>query len=280
MDEYMRIKKARTTFKKERSATLYDDIFNQLQSVIAFGKNGNNEEYELAIDSLKKKLESMIDDEQLDDELSSEERDFDRTILPRKGGAFAENDKARLVVISEKEKQNYMEIFEEYSYSNSEIDRKANQALWESTLHGNSFVCSIYDKKTNQYVGYCSIKNLKKVIWEIAIEEKKEWRNKGYGACALDLFMTKVTKLTGNRYYRARVDVDNYPSQALMKKLGAKPNGISEFMLHGDELKEFQKENLYLINDNIRNVATEFCMKPEEIIGYVLEYKFDRESDK
>ena len=36
MDEHMRIKKARMTFKKERSSALYDDIFNQLQSAIAF----------------------------------------------------------------------------------------------------------------------------------------------------------------------------------------------------------------------------------------------------
>lgn len=45
MDEHMRIKKARMTLKKERSAALYDDIFNQLQSAITFKKNGDDKEY-------------------------------------------------------------------------------------------------------------------------------------------------------------------------------------------------------------------------------------------
>ncbi|MFR3752950.1 MAG: hypothetical protein ACLTW9_12920 [Enterocloster sp.] len=40
----------------------------------------------------------------------------------------------------------------------------------------------------------------------------------------------KLYVLTGKKVFRSRVDSDNYPSQALMKKLGAMPNGVSEIL--------------------------------------------------
>ena len=62
-----------------------------------------------------------------------------------------------------------------------------------------------------------------------------------------------------------------------MRKLGAIPNGISEFILHGEELEKFQNENKEMITEEIRNVAEEFCMDAEDILGYVLEYRIDME---
>lgn len=267
-----------TTFKEARTlffSKAYDEIFNQLRLAVSLGKDksNNDEEYKKVIASVKDKVDYMLDNDKLD-EHEAEEKVFDRTILPKFGENVAENDAIRLIVISEKERNDYLTLFSEYSCLNS--CEQTDNALWNSTFNDNSFVCSIYDKNTNKYVGYCLIRDLKSSVWEIAIEEKKEFCNKGYGTYALDLFMNVVTKFTGNRYYRARVDVDNYPSQALMKKLGAVPNGISEYMLHGEDLKKFQKEYSYLINDNIRNVAKEFGVQAEKLIGHVLEYKFDR----
>ena len=92
--------------------------------------------------------------------------------------------------------------------------------------------------------------------------------------------MENVHNLTGRRFFRVRVEIDNHASQGLMKKLGAYPNGISEFWLHGDEIERFQEEYKYMITDEIRNVAEEFCMDAEDIMGYVLEYRFDIEKWK
>lgn len=62
-----------------------------------------------------------------------------------------------------------------------------------------------------------------------------------------------------------------------MRKLGATPNGISEFLLHGDEIEKFQVGHKDMITDEIRTVAAEFCVEAEDILGYVLEYRFDVE---
>ena len=51
-------------------------------------------------------------------------------------------------------------------------------------LSDNSFVCSIYDKKSRDYVGYCSVKSLVKDDWELAIEllpDEKNYLNIGFG---------------------------------------------------------------------------------------------------
>ena len=44
-------------------------------------------------------------------------------------------------------------------------------------------------------------------------------------------------------------------------------------------LEEFKKDNIDMINDRIREVAEEFCMEPEDILGLVLEYRFDMENE-
>ena len=65
-----------------------------------------------------------------------------------------------------------------------------------------------------------------------------------------------------------------------MKKVGARTNGISEFLLHGEELEKFQKENVHLIDDKLRQVADEFCVDVEDLVGHVLEYLIDWSRDK
>ncbi|MCX4379746.1 MAG: N-acetyltransferase, partial [Lachnospiraceae bacterium] len=70
----------------------------------------------------------------------------------------------------------------------------------------------------------------------------------------------------------------NYASQNLMKKLGAKPNGISEMLIHGEDLRKFQEENKDLIDDKLRKLAKEFHVAPIDLIGHVLEFRIDWKS--
>lgn len=199
--------------------------------------------------------------------------------LPQYGELFAEDSKIRLSVISDAEKDYYMNVSYECSavkgaFRNSDyVDY-----LWEEFLDKNAFVCSIYDRETDEYIGYCSIKDLRQEYLELAIEEKEVYRNQGYGTSAIRLFTTKLTELLGERFYRVRIDIDNYASQKLFKKVGAYPNGISEFLLKGKELEKFREENISLIDEKMRKVAEEFCMDAEDMLGYVLEYLIDMQN--
>ena len=223
---------------------------------------------------------SFFDDDEIetDDDSKQDELYTRESILPTTGELIAENEKVRLCVIQEREREEYLAVSYEHSFMKSAFkDNEFTEDLWNNFLSDKMFVCTVFDWLTGGYVGYCAIKNLNKPDWELGIELKKEWCHKGYGTEAVSLFLKKVATLTGKRFFRARVDIENVASQAMMRKLGAYPNGVSEFLLHGQLLEEFKSENIDKIDDNIRNIACEFKMTPEDILGYVLEYRIDVE---
>lgn len=224
----------------------------------------------------KKKAEQVIGEEAIRRMEAAEQPVVERSSLPKAGEMIAEGNKVVLRVLKEEEKEKYLAITYEYSCMKGAYkDEEFCETTWNEFLSDTTFVCSIYDKASGEYVGYCSIKSLVKSDWELAIELRADACHKGYGTEALSLLMQAMHRLTGRRYYRARVEIDNHASQGLMKKLRAIPNGISEFLLHGEEIERFQKENKDMITDEIRAVATEFCMDAEDILGYVLEYRLD-----
>lgn len=257
-----------------RKTILQDELkfFKELKQLM---KDGKQEEAERLMNEYESDLDAMLDEMSV-----VSQRDVNRSNFPQKGQLFTEDDYVRLQMISEQEKEQYIQVSYECSYLKG-IFRSENEvytnSLWEDFLQEYTFVCSIYDKNSNEYVGYCSVKDMRRREWELAIELKEKYRHKGYGYHALSLMIEKLTVLSKQKQYRVRVDIDNYASQGLMKKLGAIPNGISEFLLHGRNLEEFQRENKSSIDDNIRRVAAEFQVSPEELLGHVLEYRLEME---
>lgn len=147
-------------------------------------------------------------------------------------------------------------------------------SMWEDCMNESGLYYGLHDKK-NQYVGYVAVKDIRKPIWEVAIVLLPQYRYQGYGKVALTILFDELYKRTGKGLFRARVDSDNYESQSLFRKIGARTNGISEFMLHGEDLKQFQKDNQSLIDEKLEAVAEEFCVDVEDLLGHVLEYLID-----
>lgn len=201
---------------------------------------------------------------------------FDKSILPEKGMLLDENDKVILRAISDGDYNDYMSVAYECSMMKGFFKgEEFKKDLWELFLEDDVANYSIFDKVSGKYVGYCGIKNLYAENWELVIELLKKYRNQGYGYHALTVMLNALTTLTGKTIYRSRVDSDNDASQSLMRKIGAKPNGISEMLLHGEDLKEFQEENVHLIDDKLRALAEEFGVDPIDLIGHVLEFRIE-----
>ncbi|NDO50240.1 GNAT family N-acetyltransferase [Lachnospiraceae bacterium MD335] len=93
-----------------------------------------------------------------------------------------------------------------------------------------------------KFCGYCAIKDFRKERPEIEIELLKEYRKKGIGYTVLCLLINELTneyKVTDFVYC---TDSDNYASQALVQKLGGKPNGLKRFFFFGEEeIEKFEK---------------------------------------
>ena len=251
------------------------DAQNQLEEALRLLENGEKDAVCNIVNQLKENLEKRIELENTKCKSESTEK-FDKSIFPKTGMLIGEDRDVVMFVTKASEKEEYLSLSHTYSQmKNAYKDEKFLEKIWNSFIGENVFACSVYDKKTKTFVGYCTIKELRQKEWELAIELKPEWCHRGYGTQALTLFVNCVTEITGNYIYRARVEIDNYASQALLKKLGAYPNGISEYELHGKNLDQFKRENTDLIDDKLQAVAEEFCMEAEDILGYVLEYRLE-----
>lgn len=267
----------RQTIREQRERSVIESVLRDIDEAILLEKEGKVDS-KAAFDRLEAKLQARINEIEKKS-VKAGDITIDRSFLPATGEILAENNRVILKMISEDEYDFYMDVSYECSaMKNSFKEEDFKQELWKEFLKEYEVVASIYDKKSGDYVGYCSVKDMCKSDWELAIEEKEQYRNKGYGYDALSMFITTIAKMSEHRFFRARIDIDNTASQKLVKKLGAYPDGISEFMLHGEELIEFQRDNLDCIDDNIRIVAEEFCMEPEDILGHVLEYRIDVEN--
>lgn len=144
--------------------------------------------------------------------------------------------------------------------------------LWNEHIEYKALMFSII--VNNEYVGYCGIKNTTHEQWEIAIEILNEWKHKGIGYKAISVMLDEIKNRLNVSEFRVRIDVKNYPSQKLFEKLGAEPNGISEFMLHGEsDIIRCEEENIYMIDNRMLELAKKFNVEPRRLLSHVLEYK-------
>lgn len=144
--------------------------------------------------------------------------------------------------------------------------------LWKEHIEYKALMFSIV--VDNEYVGYCGIKNTTHEHWEIAIEILNKWKRKGIGYKAISIMLDEIKKRLNVSEFRVRIDAENHPSQKLFEKLGAEPNGISEFMLHEEaDICRCEEENIHLIDERIQELAKKFNVEPRKLLSHVLEYK-------
>ena len=144
-------------------------------------------------------------------------------------------------------------------------------ALWKDHCGEKSLMLSII--LDDQYIGYCGIKNTAQEPWEIAIELYKKWTNHGLGRIAISAMLDAMVTRLGVRQFRVRIDPGNHASQKLFEKMGAQPNGVSEYLiLDQKELEKVEKENLNLIDAATVALADKFGVEPRKLLSHVLEY--------
>ena len=150
-------------------------------------------------------------------------------------------------------------------------DDNFKDTLWEEHRSDDAIVCTItYEGK---YVGYCGIKDTTKDKWEINIELLKKYFNNGIGYRSISILLQAIKERIGVTIFRVRIELENEASQRLFEKLGAKPNGISELLLHGEQMYKFEEENLNLLDDRLIELAGKFGVESRKMLSCVLEYE-------
>lgn len=150
-------------------------------------------------------------------------------------------------------------------------DERYCAEIWNDYNNDTALMFSI--TKDDAYIGYCGIKDLSRNPPEISIELIAEWTHHGIGSATIPAMLDAVKERLGIVDFRIRIDPTNLASQRLFEKLGAKPNGISKFILHKeDEIRQYEVENLHSIDDARIAVAEKFQVEPRKLLSHVLEY--------
>ena len=169
----------------------------------------------------------------------------------------------------------YYQLKEKYAYMKSAFAKpEFKDELWQEYLSDESLYYTIAKKEDNTFIGYCGVKNLKRKIWEMAIEIRSEYCHLGYGYRALKMYLETVANISKRHEFASRVDTDNTASQNLMEKLGFQPYGLSEFLLHKEEDKlAAEEEYKDQLDDRYMALAKKFNVEPRKLLSHVLEYR-------
>ena len=200
------------------------------------------------------------------------------------GSIVAQDDVVVLTRIVDSDYQDY-EILEIenplYKIFIGKIDfSEIMKNLWKDLLSERSFVCTVRKASNNEFCGYCQVNNVRAEEPELGIRLLKKVHNQGIGFHSLKLLMTEYARLSGKEYFISKVDPQNYASQRLMEKLGGKPDGICDFIIHREEEKiALENEYAHLIDDKLIDLAEKFNVKPEKLLSHVLRYRIEADQD-
>lgn len=190
-------------------------------------------------------------------------------------GVFARGNKIILRYIDDSEYDAYEEVLYENAIMKSFFkDAEYMAHVWKYYRGSNSLYVSIYSD--DEFCGYCGIDKIDTRTPEVAIELLKKCHGRGIGYDALSTFIREYAKIVEIDYFLSRVDAENIASINLMKKVGGKPFGLSNFILKCEKEKaKLEREYSHLIDDSIRELAQEWGVEPERLLSHALVFKFD-----
>ena len=174
--------------------------------------------------------------------------------------------------VEDADREGYLELQREYSIMKSMLKEPVYcDMAWNEHVEPKALMLSIIEN--GNYIGYCGIKSTVQNPWEIAIEILPDWTKNGIGYMAVTAMLEAIKARLGVVAFRVRIDPGNQASQKLFEKLGAVPNGISEFLMHDENaLEKFEEDNLHLIDEHLIALADKFNVKPRKLLSHVLEY--------
>ena len=180
--------------KSKAERALIEEAIKRLEAAIELKDQGKEAEGDAVVNDMKDWLNGII--EGIEKNVVQEEPPvIERSSLPQAGDVLAVGEKIILCVIREEEREKYLAVSYEYSYMKGAYkDERFVETTWKQFLSEASFVCSIYEKKSGKYVGCCSIKNLSKCDWELAIETGRMPQGLWNGSLISYALMLHVTK--------------------------------------------------------------------------------------
>lgn len=196
------------------------------------------------------------------------------------GDVFCPNSAMVLRKPTDSDLGGFLQLQREYTLTSSFLnDEGYCAAIWREHKANTALMLSI--TQNGEYIGYCGIKDLAKNPWEIAIELLPQWTHQGMGSAALRAMLDVLADRLSMVEFRVRIAPANTASQQLFEKLSAQPNGISKLILKNEqECRQFEEENLHLIDNALIAVAKKFGVEPRKLLSHVLDYTLSWNSQR
>ena len=226
-----------------------------------------------AVNILRQKEDSVLADMMADRIVAEQKGREIKNAFWNMGNIIHASPEIELRKVCDADREKFLEVRLAYSALKGFMKVEAHQTmLWNEHTQDTALMFSIF--QNDGYVGYCGIHNVTREVWEIAIELQPGKTNQGIGTLAITTMLNVIKERLGETAYRVCVEPSNYASQNLFEKLGAVPNGISEFVIYDPKLlEECEEENLHLIDDDLVAVAKKFSVTPRKLLSHILEYK-------
>lgn len=197
-----------------------------------------------------------------------------------KAGPGFSDSTLRIRPFSNQDRGFYAAVREQHRIFDKELpEEQLITAYWTETERESGFFCAVERVEDGAKLGYIALKDTSKDLWEVAIELDKAYCHCGYGPTAIALFLQNVADITGKTVFQFLVEVDNFPCQKCMEKLGAELVGIHNLAFDSEEeAKEFENENMELITEHMTALAYELNVPPKKLLSHVLDYRLKADS--
>lgn len=96
----------------------------------------------------------------------------------------------------------------------------ADALAWDELLCEDHLTCSILQKDTGTFCGFCQLQWVFSSTPELGIDLLPEYHQKGLAMEVLPPFLRQAEKLLKNDYFYSKIKKNNIPSQKLAEKIG------------------------------------------------------------
>ena len=133
---------------------------------------------------------------------------------------------------------------------------------------------AIIDNETDEFVGEVMVHDFDAEPWKLGWDVLPERQGEGYAPSAASALVDTLKVLPECPRVIVRTYADNAASIKVARKIGGIPFGIDTApaisLLGEDRIAELAREGGELITDEVRALASEFRVEPEQLLTHVL----------
>jgi len=135
-------------------------------------------------------------------------------------GIFLTTEHYTLRRILPEEQRNYEILARKEQLDFLRSSAPASALAWDELLSEDHLTCSILQKHTGGFCGFCQLQWIFSDIPELGIDLLPEYQQKGVALEVLPPFLAQAKTLLKNKYFYSKIKKNNIPSQKLAEKIG------------------------------------------------------------